>query len=370
MASEQVARQSRRALLVAGLGGLVATVASALGRPGIVRAGTDGDVVLGGDNTATRYTFIKNTTDNDVGILVNAVGASAGIFATTDSGHAVAGDSGSGVGVYGHGSSGRGVTGYSGTGEGVYGESVSNYGVSGKGSASYGVYGTSVNQVGVYGESTNHPGVVGTSTNSLGVSGTSPNGSGVSGSSGIGYGVFGHSNATNRAGTTGQSDGDSTGVLGMSGSPVPDAPAKTGVYGEAAQDSTAKGVWGKSNGGRGVYGQATSGQGVRGYASTTGTALYGSTAGLKKGVALRTVGRVAFDHCVGTATIASGQKSVVVTPGIDLLSTSTVVATIQGNPSGTMTVRSVAVDATADTFTIYLTANATVAMTVAWHVFG
>jgi hypothetical protein len=70
------------------------------------------------------------------------------------------------------------------------------------------------------------------------------------------------------------------------------------------------------------------------------------------------------------ATIASGHNSVTVTPGTDLLSTSAVVATLQGNPSGTAMVKSVAVNATADTFTIYLTANATAAVTVAWHVFG
>ena len=121
--------------------------------------------------------------------------------------------------------------------------------------------------------------------------------------------------------------------------------------------------------GRGVYGQASSGQGVRGYAAT-GAALYGSTSGLKKGLALRTVGRVKLDNSVGIATITSGTSSVVVTPGIDLVSTSAVTATLQGNPAGSVTVKSVAVNATNDTFTIYLTAAATANVKVAWHVFG
>ena len=58
------------------------------------------------------------------------------------------------------------------------------------------------------------------------------------------------------------------------------------------------------------------------------------------------------------------------TPGLDLTATSAVVATLMGSAGGTTAVRCVIVNATADTFTIYLTANATSAVTVAWHVFG
>jgi hypothetical protein len=70
------------------------------------------------------------------------------------------------------------------------------------------------------------------------------------------------------------------------------------------------------------------------------------------------------------ATIASGNNSVTVTPGTDLLSTSAVVATLQGNPGGATTVHRVTVNAAADTFTIYLTANASAAVTIAWLAFG
>ena len=62
--------------------------------------------------------------------------------------------------------------------------------------------------------------------------------------------------------------------------------------------------------------------------------------------------------------------SVAVTPGIDLLTTSAVVATLMGSAGGLTTVHRVVVNATTDAFTIYLTANATVAVKVAWHVFG
>ena len=82
------------------------------------------------------------------------------------------------------------------------------------------------------------------------------------------------------------------------------------------------------------------------------------------------MGRVRFDNSVGIATVAAGTSSVTVTPGIDLTATSAVVATLQANPAGTLAVKGVTVNATADTFTIYLTATATAAVKVAWHVFG
>jgi hypothetical protein len=362
MAIDQTAARSRRALLAAGLGGLVATVASALGRPGVATAASGDPVILSSVNlTSAGTTYIDNDANVNNVFVVNAQGSGGNAIAgnSSNANGVVGTASGAANGVVGGAASGHGVYGYTDTGDGVHGISTSHYGV----------YGTSTNQVGVYGESTNHPGVVGTSTNSIGVSGTSPNGTGVAGSSGIGVGVNGHSNATNRAGTVGQSDGDSTGVLGISGTPVPDAPAKTGVYGEATQDTAARGVWGKSTTGRGVYGEASSGHGVRGYART-GAAVYGSTIGLKSGLALHTVGRVRLDNSVGLATILSGHNSVTVTPGIDLTATSAVVATLQGSAGATTTVHRVVVDAAGDTFTIYLTANATTNVTVAWHLFG
>jgi hypothetical protein len=362
MAIDQTAARSRRALLAAGLGGLVATVASALGRPGVATAASGDPVILSSVNlTSAGTTYIDNDANVNNVFVVNAQGSGGNAIAgnSSNANGVVGTASGAANGVVGGAASGHGVYGYTDTGDGVHGISTSHYGV----------YGTSTNQVGVYGESTNHPGVVGTSTNSIGVSASSPNGTGVAGSSGIGVGVNGHSNATNRAGTVGQSDGDSTGVLGISGTPVPDAPAKTGVYGEATQDTAARGVWGKSTTGRGVYGEASSGHGVRGYART-GAAVYGSTIGLKSGLALHTVGRVRLDNSVGLATILSGHNSVTVTPGIDLTATSAVVATLQGSAGATTTVHRVVVDASGDTFTIYLTANATTNVTVAWHLFG
>jgi hypothetical protein len=118
-----------------------------------------------------------------------------------------------------------------------------------------------------------------------------------------------------------------------------------------------------------VSGEATTGQGLRGQAST-GTAGYFAATDLLKGYAMRALGRVKLDNCAGVATIALGTNNVVVTPGIDLAATSAVVATLQGTAGGTTTVHRVLVNATANTFTVYLTANSSSNVKVAWHVFG
>ena len=166
-------------------------------------------------------------------------------------------------------------------------------------------------------------------------------------------------------------------------------PAKTGVYGYADQDATARGVTGQSttgygisgiastgravNGsattGYGVFGAASSGIGARGW-STTGTALYASTSGPKIGTALRAIGRVKFDNCAGVATIAAGHNSVAVTPGSDLTTTSAVVATLMGSAGGNDDCPPRRRQRRRGHVHHHLTANATAAVTVAWLAFG
>jgi hypothetical protein len=193
---------SRRALLAGALGGLGALAAGAIGRVNPVRAGTDGDVVLGTGNAATTTTSITNSTnDNDV-----LSGISTGL------------------------------------GNGVSGSSHSNSGVRG----------TSYSFPGVYGASTLSNGVYGTSTSEQGVSGFSSSSNGV-------YGV---SDSTSQAATVGKSNGNWTGVQGHSGtSLVQAARAKTGVFGYAAQDNFSRGVIGESPAGIGVYGITSTGYG-------------------------------------------------------------------------------------------------------------
>jgi hypothetical protein len=220
---------------------------------------------------------------------------------------------------------------------------------------------------------------------SAGVWGESTNSVGVAGIGQIGAGVHGASYATNRPGVQGVALGAGTGVFGRSGG-YEDilTPAKTGVYGFADQDDSAVGVLGQSVAGRGVEGSATTGRGVFGVAgtgrgvhghspsgqgvrgdATSGTGVYALAS---TGWALRAVGRVKLDKAAGIASIAKGWRSVLVDPGIALSSTSVVVATLRSSAGGSIAVHRVVVDATADTFRIYLTANATVAATVSWIV--
>lgn len=181
------------------------------------------------------------------------------------------------------------------------------------------------------------------------------------------------------------------GVYANSSMPDPDThptahPTKTGVYGFAPEDGTSVGVLGQSASGSGVvgfsgsgarssrsqtgvYGQAnqsTTGIGVRGH-SASGTGVYASST---TGTSLRATGRVRFDKSAGIAVVASGNISVLVTPGVDLVSTSAVVASLMGSAGGTTTVHRCVVDSSANRFTIFLTANTNADVKVAWHVFG
>jgi hypothetical protein len=176
-------------------------------------------------------------------------------------------------------------------------------------------------------------------------------------------GVSTTSDRPNGMGVWGRSTGNGTGIYGWSqliGTEFGfEPPAKTGVHGRAIQDASSRGVTGETTAGRGVNGVAT-----------TGAAGYFATTDPRKGYALRAVGRVKLDKCAGVTTIVAGTKSKTVTPGIDVVATAAVVATLQGSPGGTTTVQRVSLSPTADTFTIYLTANTTADVKVAWIILG
>ena len=96
---------SRRALLAGALGGLGAFAASAIGRRSPVRAGVDGDVVLGAGNSATSTTSIT------------AIGNFGDVFAASSNGaDAVNGYAQAGAGVFGFSATGTGVHASSNTG--------------------------------------------------------------------------------------------------------------------------------------------------------------------------------------------------------------------------------------------------------------
>jgi hypothetical protein len=178
---------SRRALLAGALGGLGAWAAGAIGRTSTVRAEGQAIVVGGEYSDATSVTRIQNSANN---------------------GPVIEGQSSSGTGIYGLSATGAGVRGISTSGSAIWGTSSSATALFAQSSSGIGVYGTS-------------------STS---------------------YGVYGKTNATLVAATVGHGAGDSTGVHGFSGAGALIPPkAKTGVYGYANQDSSAKGVVGESS---------------------------------------------------------------------------------------------------------------------------
>jgi hypothetical protein len=213
---------SRRALLAGALGGIGAWTASAIGRAHPVRA--EGEVIHVGDefSTATSPTRLSNTA------------TAANVFEASSTA--------GGVGVYGSSNSASGVWGTSSSWWGVFGSSDSGAGVRAQAVSGTGVYGISTSGDGVYGQSPASNGVHGFSSGSIGVRGVS--------------------NASNQPATVGWARGNSTGILGYSNNgpgDLPTARIKTGVYGYAAQDSTARGVWGESPAGHGIHGKSASG---------------------------------------------------------------------------------------------------------------
>jgi len=191
--------------------------------------------------------------------------------------------------------------------------------------AGVGVDGASLSSVGVRGTSTGHQGVQGQSTSSIGVEGISSSGFGVRGSS-----------ATSAA-----------------------------VRGDGSSGS---GVEGMSQTGNGVVGSSASAIGVAGTtAAVGGVAVQARDLSAGKAVALQAIGRLRFSTS-GVANIAAGTTTRVVTPGVDVLTSSFVLLT----PAADIGARRLwfTVNATANTFTVHLTPAPTVATRIAWLLVG
>jgi hypothetical protein len=148
------------------------------------------------------------------------------------------------------------------------------------------------------------------------------------------------------AGASGWSGGNSSGLIGYSNDGagvLPAAKAKTGVFGYAAQDATSRGVWGQSSGGIGVYGQSTT------------------------GVALQAAGRTKLSTS-GAATINAGSSSKVITPGVNVTSSSFVLLTASAN-IGTRALW-FTTDASGNKFTIHMSSSRSSSTKVAWLLLG
>lgn len=275
MAIDTVTPRSRRALLFGALGGAIAT-AAAVARPAATRAGVDGDVVLGANNTAAGTTQITATIDapvlrvvseDNVGVIGASgsavvdipppIATSTGLYGASAAGHGVYGASDSGIGVYAANNS---ATKAALVAEGGPGTAI-------HGHANAGPVPSSPALTGIYGSATGA---------GVAVAANSASGLALRATSSAGHGIRGRGQLD---GVVGESPGGRSGVVGYSGPGIaPAGPGKTGVYGEATQDTASRGVSGYSLSGQGVRGQATTGQGVQGIA-TSGQALRGDANG-------------------------------------------------------------------------------------------
>ena len=310
----------------------------------------------------TSRTKFTNTHDGDVALQGVGTTDSIGVAGGSDSGTAVYGASNSDIGVLGTSHSFIGVAGtsYASTSPAIQGNA------SGHSSGVVGVSGFNAPpapaKTGVYGYANQDGeanGVIGESVLGIGVRGVSADAIGSLGlataTTGATIGAFGRSNSPAGIGVGGRGFANSTGVVGYSGSGnFPAAQAKTGVYGQATQDSASRGVWGRADAGLGVYGQATSGSGLYGAATT--------------GYALRTSGRLRAEKVSGVASIAAGRTSVTVTPGVNVTTGSFVLLTPKANIGS----RALwfTIDATNDRFTIKIGSARSSSTRVAWLLLG
>jgi hypothetical protein len=323
--------RSRRSVLTAALAGVAGLVGATLRGPGPVRAGSDGDVVLGDDNTATAKTTIANTSNNEtvLGVSNTIFGATA----LTASGHL------NGIAAYGQ----VGVV-AEGTNDGIRGSGASN-GVVGHadGNGHSGVLGWSTTGYGVKAQSESAQAVFAHSASSTGVLGTSATSAGVQGESNAGIGVVGTTGSQTQPGIRGASP--ATGVYGVSVTGIatpPTPPAKTGVFGYSATDASSTGVHGKS----------VAGTGVRAEAGAAGTAL-------------RVDGRATFSRS-GLLTMATGAARI--TKAVAGLTSGSLVFAVVKSGSGDVWVRKVS--PTAGSFTVYLNKAVGTATTISWIAFG
>lgn len=331
MEAETSILTSRRAVIAAGLGALAGAAADLAIRPASVLANDPNDVAKGVVNHASNVTTLIN--DSERGTGMNIGGDLIGLVITTENDDSV------GLQVQG------------------------NLGIDVQGELAIDARGD------LQGISASGREAILGSGDDVGVHGTGDM-AGIMGESGNGYAVLGTGSAPDLPAILGWSTSQQSGVQGYSADsahqPGP-PPARTGVYGYAAQDSTARGVYGQSTIGQGVEGHATSGVGIVASA-TSGTALE-ATASANAWALRTTRGKVAFSTA-GLATIGSGKSTVTVRPGFDIGPESIVLAVLQGDPGGAAVLHHVSRDAVQDRFTVHLTAAALAATPVAWFVIG
>ena len=306
MAIDSVTPRTRRAIIMAGLGGVAATVAGALGRPAQALAADGDPVLIGAANSASSATSISVASATAHGLTVSiasnggtgraftaaasdatAVRATSRTSSATvhseniggpNSGPAVfakSGDTSSesqpavGATIHAHqtdaiagrrailaeavGSGANGVEAYAG-----------NTGVLGAGGVQ-GVLGQSDAGSGVEGTSSTGRGVLGKSTSGIGIRGESSQGTGIRAIGAKGRALLASTTSTSLPAIASQTTGTKSAIQGFAGPGTIPAPSpETGVQGRADKSENSVGVLGESSLGTGVVGASDTGYGVFG----------------------------------------------------------------------------------------------------------
>lgn len=355
---------SRRALLAAAAGGTVALVAESLARPLPARAGSDGDVVLGGVNESASTTVINNWASQEPVLRAESANGSA-IDARSATKPAILAVSDTEVGLSAVSKQHAGIVGYGGEPDGAGG--------SDGGIGTTGVAGHSGAGVGVAGMSKSGEGVHASSETGSGVYAYSPTGLGIDAASVSGIAVLARSRKTGVEGITEgsfdfEANRDVVGVLGVSKSVDGVGGNGPGVEGRS---ETGIGVLG--GGQQGVHGASGSPGGTGVLAkSETGPALHAVAVYPEQGArAIVAEGPVEFSSA-GRGVIARGaMRATVVSPVLLNVAVSKILVTLLANPAGkrTSSLSHVEIDGS-EAFTVVLSAPAAREVPFAYFVLG
>jgi hypothetical protein len=296
----EVAKRSRRELLAGVAAG--AAGAMALSRPTTAYAGTDGDVVLGGDNVTAVRTRIENTTATGNALEAYADGTGYGLSGASQTGIGVGGYAyTSGVGVDAGTDAGRGVFARSHSGEAVYGRSGGTD--SSAAQSPTGIHGVTDSSAdsAVWGENL----------------GAVANGAGQGGN-----GVYGSTDSTGASGVYGHNAGTGFGVAGR---------AESGV-GTLGDSTNGTGILASSENGTGLSATTTNGTAL---SASTGisTATAASLINTEGGIALSVTGKALFNRSGSVSITYPAKSATVAVPG-GLSASALVLAIMQNAVSG------------------------------------
>jgi len=298
---------------------VAAVAAETIAKPVPASAGTDGDVILGGDNIASGSTVVVNSTPDEFAFEGSANGSGAGILGISNTGAGVFGESHTGFGVQGVNDV-MASTQFS-TATGVVGSSTSGIGVQGCSDTFWGVYAISKSNTGLQAGSTSADAVVATSVSGSGVYAQS---GGTDGYAVTRDAVRGFTDAAAAAGVRGENVGGGHGVSGITASTGSSAPAAV----DGTNSGSGPGVRGQ--GGIGVLGKG----GIGVLAQTTGP-----------GTALQVAGPAVFSRS-GEVTIKFPATSATIAVPGGLSAHALVLALLQSAMPGVFVVSAVPTSAT------------------------